>query len=200
MACLQNASHWQSLKSECQCKRRTPNSNVWWKFMKVWDFHCNLWISEKFWIWKIAWKDFCERLGKVRTCWFIKFLNQNVLAIFFFLKDLLVLFIYLFLILNLKIIKNLVGFFEENFFIFFRYLFSCEDLGKFSINLSFFFFFGKFLNLKFVENLVVFSFKKTLWYFMKVLIILSKSRICENMLGILGMTFSCVLENGWKPM
>ena len=34
---------------------------------------------------------------------------------------------------------------------------------------------------------------------MKVLIILSKSRICENMLGILGMTFLCVLENGWKP-
>ena len=119
--------------------------------------------------------------------------------IFFFLKDLLVLFIYLFLILNLKIIKNLVGFLEENFFIFFRYLFSCEDVGKFSINLSFFFFLGKFLNLKFVENLVVFSFKKTLWYFMKVLIILSKSRICENMLGILGMTFLCVLENGWKP-
>ena len=147
MGCLQNASHWQSLKSECQCKRRTPNSNVWWKFMKVWDFHCNLWILEKFWIWKIAWKDFCERLGKVRTCWFIKFLNQNVLAIFFFKKDLLVSFIYLFLILNLKIIKNLVGFFEENFFIFFRYLFSCEDLGKFSINLSFFFF-GKIFELE----------------------------------------------------
>ena len=34
---------------------------------------------------------------------------------------------------------------------------------------------------------------------MKVLISLPKSRICVNMLGILGMTLSCVLENGWKP-
>ena len=104
MGCLQNASHWQSLKSECQCKRKTPNSNVWWKFVKVWDFHGNLWILEKFWIWKIAWKNFVkDSVNFLRTCWFIKFLNQNVLAIFFW---------------TWKLLKTLLGFLRKIFLFF----------------------------------------------------------------------------------
>ena len=69
-----------------------------------------------------------------------------------------------------KFDKNLVGF-------------SYEDFGKFSKSLSVFW---KFLNLKFVENLVEFSFEN--------FDILVKIFICENMLAILGMNFSCLLE------
>ena len=61
--------------------------------------------------------------------------------------------------------------------------FSSKDLGKFSKNLSFF---EKILNLKLVENLVEFSLEN--------FDILIKICICENMLGILGMILSCLLE------
>ena len=107
--------------------------------------------------------------------------------IFFILKKKLVFFFFL----NLKIIKNLVGFFEENIFIYFQIFenfarFSCEDLGKFSRNLSFFFIFLiffnlKILNLKFVENLIVFSLKKNLVVFYESFDILAKiQNLCKH--------------------
>ena len=129
-------------------------------------------------------KKLCERLGKFSKNLLVYKISEPKCVGNFFL--------------NLKIIKNLVGFFEENFFIFFRYLktlpgFLVKILANF---LETFFFFFEIFELEICRKSCCIFLKKTLWYFMKVLITLSKSRICENMLGILELTLSCVLENG----
>ena len=115
MGCIQNASHWQNLKSECQCKRKTPNfatwnlTDVWWKFVKVLGTCCFLKIFDPKCVGNFL-KNTCYLF--FQKFWTCKLFNKPCRAFFFWGK--VFCYIYIYLYIYIYITKNFVGFSCEN--------------------------------------------------------------------------------------